>query len=114
MGAREPSATAVARVWRGAVASSEADAYVEYLRETGLRQYAATPGNLDAMILRRDLGALTEIVTFSLWSSREAVRGFAGDDVSRAVFYPDDERFLIERDDHVTHFDVALRASDLA
>jgi hypothetical protein len=36
----------------------------------------------------------------------EAVRRFAGDEPERAVFYPEDERFLIERDERVEHFEV--------
>jgi heme-degrading monooxygenase HmoA len=96
----------VARQWRGAVRGEDADAYAEYIRGTGMAEYAATPGNRGAWMLRRDLGELTEIVTFSLWESMDAVRAFAGEDPERAVFYPEDERFLVERDLTVTHYDV--------
>ena len=41
----------------------------------------------------------------SLWDSLESVRGFAGDDVEKAVFYPEDERFLVERELTVTHYE---------
>jgi hypothetical protein len=36
----------------------------------------------------------------------DAVRAFAGEDPERAVFYPEDERYLVERDLTVTHYDV--------
>jgi heme-degrading monooxygenase HmoA len=96
----------VARQWRGAVRGEDADAYAEYIRGTGMAEYKATPGNRGAWMLRRDLGELTEIVTFSLWESMDAVRAFAGEDPERAVFYPEDERYLVERDLTVTHYDV--------
>ena len=32
---------------------------------------------------------------------------FAGDDIEAAVYYPEDERYLIERDATVTHYEVA-------
>jgi hypothetical protein len=32
------------------------------------------------------------------------VRGFAGDDIGRAVFYPEDDRFLVARDLTVRHY----------
>jgi len=32
--------------------------------------------------------------------------GFAGEDIERAVFYPKDDRYLVERDTTVRHFDV--------
>ena len=33
-------------------------------------------------------------------------RGFAGFDVERAVYYPEDDRFLIEREDTVHHYEI--------
>jgi heme-degrading monooxygenase HmoA len=97
----------IARIWRGAVRREDADAYADYIGETGLAGYAATPGNRGAWMLRRDDGALTEFVTFTLWDSLEAIRGFAGDDVETAVYYPEDDRFLVERDLTVKHYEVA-------
>ncbi len=96
----------IARVWRGWTVRADADAYVEYLRETGLKEYRATPGNRGAWILRRDDGERTEFVTLSFWDSLDAVRGFAGDDVGRAVFYREDDRFLVERELTVTHYEL--------
>ena len=43
----------IARIWRGWTAQSSADAYVEYMEGTGMAEYVATPGNLDAYMLRR-------------------------------------------------------------
>jgi hypothetical protein len=43
----------------------------------------------------------------SLWESRAAIEAFAGQDIDKAVFYPDDEQFLIERDLTVRHYEVA-------
>lgn len=79
---------------------------MEYLRETGLREYRATPGNRGAWILQREDGERTEFVTLTFWDSLDAVRGFAGDDVDQAVFYPEDDRFLVERETTVTHFEL--------
>jgi len=43
----------------------------------------------------------------SFWESREAIEGFAGQDVEKAVFYPDDDQFLIKRDLTMQHYQVA-------
>jgi heme-degrading monooxygenase HmoA len=96
----------IARTWRGWTRADEADAYVEYLQRTGIPEYRATEGNRAAYILRRNVGERTEFVTLTLWESLDAVRGFAGDDVERAVFYPEDDRFLVERETTVAHFEV--------
>jgi len=96
----------IARIWRGAVRSKDADEYVAYVRGTGIEHYRSTPGNLGAWILHRPVDDLTEIVTFSLWESMTSVRAFAGDDPSQAVYYPEDDRFLVERGSIVDHYDV--------
>jgi heme-degrading monooxygenase HmoA len=57
-------------------------------------------------MLRRDDGDRSEIITFSLWDSRDSIRAFAGEDIEQAVFYPEDDHFLIERDLSVRHYDV--------
>jgi heme-degrading monooxygenase HmoA len=96
----------IARIWRGAVRASDAEAYAEYVRETGIDGYEKTPGNRGAWVLVRTEGDRAEIVTLSFWESREAIEGFAGQDIERAVFYPEDDRFLIERDLTVRHYEV--------
>ena len=94
----------IARIWRGAVRVEDADAYVAYIVETGLREYRDTPGNRGAWLLCRTVGDRCEIVTVSHWDSLESIHAFAGDDVDRSVYYAEDERFLIEHDDVVTHW----------
>ena len=96
----------IARTWRGAVRADDADAYRDYLEQTGLKEYRATPGNLGVLALRRTVGPNTEFFLVSLWESMDAVRGFAGEEPERAVFYPEDDRFLVQRDRHVDHFEV--------
>lgn len=96
----------IARVWRGATASEDADEYVEYLKRTGLKDYRATPGNRGAYVLWRQVGDRAEFVTLSLWDSTEAIVHFAGEDIDRAVFYADDDGYLVDRDLTVAHYRV--------
>ena len=96
----------VVRTWRGWTRAEDADRYVEYLRETGLTEYRATPGNRGAWVLRQPDGDRCEFVTVSVWDSLGDVRGFAGEDVERAVFYPEDDAFLVERELTVEHWEL--------
>jgi heme-degrading monooxygenase HmoA len=101
----------IARIWRGWVRTEDRAAYVDYIERTGMAEYRGTPGNQGAWMLARDLGDdRTEIVTLSFWGSRNAIRGFAGDDIERAVFYPEDDRYLVDRETTVTHYDVVVGA----
>jgi antibiotic biosynthesis monooxygenase (ABM) superfamily enzyme len=88
----------VVRTWRGWTRAEDADRYVEYVRETGLKAYRETPGNRGAWILRRTVGDRCEFVTVSVWDSLDDIRGFAGDEIERGVFYPEDDAFLVERE----------------
>lgn len=100
----------IARTWRGAVRAEDADAYLDYLEVTGLKEYRDTPGNRGVLALRRIDGARCEYLIVSLWDSMEAVKAFAGDDVETAVFYPEDDRFLVDRDLTSTHYEVVARS----
>jgi heme-degrading monooxygenase HmoA len=97
----------ILRSWTGWVRTSDRAAYAEYLERTGLTAYRATPGNRGAYALMRDLGdGRTEVRTISFWRSRSDIVAFAGEDIAVAVFYPEDDEFLIDRETTVTHFDV--------
>lgn len=96
----------VVRTWRGWTRAEDADRYVAYLRTTGLKEYRATPGNRGAWVLRRLDGDRCEFVTVSVWDRLDDIRGFAGDDVERAVFYPEDDAFLVERELTVRHWEL--------
>lgn len=95
------------RTWTGWIATDRRDAYRDYIGDTGLADYLATPGNLGAWMAFRDLGdGRTEVTTVSLWESREAIVGFAGEDIEVARYYPEDDAFLLDRELTVKHYDV--------
>ena len=96
----------IARMWRGATTRADAAAYARYVADTGMVAYRATPGNRGAHLLQREVGELTEIVTLSFWDSLDAIKQFAGEDIERAVFYPEDDRYLVERDLRTSHYEV--------
>ena len=95
----------IARIWRGAVGIADGDAYAEYMDETGIAGYTSTPGNRGAWMLRRDVDDKTEFLMFTCgirW--RRSRRSRERPEV--AVFYPEDDRFLVEREETVSHYDV--------
>lgn len=102
----------IARSWAGATRAEDGDAYLEYLHRTGFAEYRATPGNRGVLALRRVAGDRAEFLLLTLWESEEAIRRFAGDDIARAVFYPEDERYLVARDERVRHYEVVFRSED--
>ncbi len=101
----------LARIWRGVVRAEDAAPYFEYLQRTGLAEYCATPGNLGVLALRRVIDRGVEFVLVTLWASVDAVREFAGDDIDSAVFYPEDERFLLEFDRRLVRFNAVFQST---
>lgn len=103
----------IARTWRGVTRASDSVRYAEYIEATGLQAYAETPGNLGAMLLRRPVDdgpePATEFLVVSLWESMDAVKRFAGPVPEKAVFYPEDDQFLVRRDLAVDHYEVVVR-----
>lgn len=97
----------IARIWRGITLKEKADDYLAYLHETGLKDYAKTPGNRGVNVLRRDQGEHCEIMLISLWDSMEAVRAFAGENPERSVYYPEDDQYLLQMEPLVRHYDIS-------
>ena len=96
----------IARIWRGITPESKADRYLEYLIATGLKDYRATEGNRGVQVLRRIRDGNAEFLLISLWESFDAIRQFAGDDVDKAVYYPEDKDYLLELEPTVTHYEI--------
>lgn len=96
----------IARVWTGQTRSEDVDAYLAYANETGLAELRRTPGNRGAWLLHRLQGPVAEFQVISFWESRGTIRGFAGDDPEKAVYYPEDERYLLEMNPSVAHFEI--------
>jgi len=101
----------ILRRWTSRIRTEDAGAYVDYICRTGLDDYRATPGNLGAQMLLRDLGGgISEVTTLSWWTDMDAIRAFAGDQVEVARYYPEDDRFLLEKPEHVEHHRIVAEA----
>jgi heme-degrading monooxygenase HmoA len=98
----------IARIWHGAVPRQRADEYHAYVLQTGIPGYQATPGNRGVYLLRRIEGDKVHFLLVSLWDSLDAIRAFAGPEVERARYFPEDAAYLVELEPTVVHYDVLL------
>jgi hypothetical protein len=55
------------------------------------------------MMLRAIGDGVSEVTTLSWWRDMDAVRGFAGPEPERAVYYPEDDRYLLDHPEFVEH-----------
>ena len=100
----------IARFWHGRVPLAKADAYADFLEARAMPDYRSVPGNLGAHVLLRDDGDIAHFMTLSWWESEAAIRAFAGDDLLRAKYYPEDAGFLLEFEPEVVHYALSSRA----
>lgn len=99
----------VERVWSARAASREsAVAYAAYFRRVVLPELAAVGGYRGARLLQRDLGGGAEVVVATRWDSLDAIRAFAGDDITRAVVHDEAAALLSDYDRTVRHFEIVL------
>ncbi|MGE0555817.1 MAG: hypothetical protein AB7R55_20485 [Gemmatimonadales bacterium] len=103
-----PSAPApLIRTWRGVTRTEDAVRYLDYVERTGLADYASGAGHLGALALNRPVAGGMELLIVSGWASEAALARFAGGDLERARFYPEDDAFLIDRDCRAVHYRLA-------
>jgi len=96
----------IARIWRGVTRLADKDIYYDYLLKTGVPEYKETTGNRGVRVLRRVYDDKVEFLLITLWDSWNAIKAFAGEDYEKAVYYPEDEKFLLQLDPHVLHYEV--------
>ena len=96
----------IVRMWHGRIRRSDAERYHRYIEATGLREYAATPGNLGVHYLQRHEGDITHVITLTFWESLDAIKRFAGEEYELARYYPEDDDYLLEREPTVVHYEV--------
>ena len=95
----------ITRLWHGRTKVEDADVYLKYIQETGLKDYLSVPGNISAKILRKIDGEQCHFYTLTEWEDIESIKGFAGTDYSKARYYPEDRKYLLEFEEEVQHFE---------
>ncbi len=95
----------ITRIWHGKTKAQDADAYLAYIQQTGLKDYSATPGIVSAKILRKIEGDTCHFYTVTEWESFDSIRQFAGDDFEKARYYEEDKKYLLELEETVNHYE---------
>ncbi len=100
----------IVRMWHGRVRHDAAAAYRAFLVERAIPDYQSVEGNLDVKILERRGEDATHFVTLTTWESLESIRAFAGEELEKAKYYPEDEGYLLEFEPTVVHYEIVGRS----
>lgn len=93
-------------MWHGRVPTSKAAVYREFVNERAIPDYQSVDGNISVHILERQEGDITHFITLTFWKDLDSIKGFAGEDVATAKYYPEDKDFLLEFEPRVVHYEV--------
>ena len=89
----------VARTWTGRTRAGDADEYLSYLYEEGVRPIEGRPGCLGMQMFRRVDGDVATFTTISYWPDYDAMAAMhpdGTDDIRRVSHLPRDPEFLLE------------------
>ncbi|WP_437626870.1 antibiotic biosynthesis monooxygenase family protein [Sorangium sp. So ce1151] len=107
--AAAPSSCAarIARVWHGRTTNEKAETYAAYI-SSALPKFRTIPGNLGYQLMRETVGAETHFMVISYWRSRDDIRAYAGDDIRKTRHLPRDAELLIDPEQIVMNYDLAV------
>ena len=101
----------IVRMWHGRVPTDKAFAYRDFLNNRAIPDYQSIPGNINVYVPERQEGDVAHFITMTFWQNMDAIKKFAGDDVEKAKYYPEDKEFLLEFEPTVVHYEVAGQSS---
>lgn len=93
----------ITRIWHGTTKAEHAEEYLNYIEQTGMKDYKGIPGNKSAEILRKIDEDVCHFWTVTKWDSIESIKAFAGANYEKARYYPKDEKYLLEFEEKVIH-----------
>lgn len=96
----------IARIWHGVTLIENSKRFLEYIKNTGVKACIDTDGNQGVYVLWRPGDVNADFLFISFWESYESIRIFAGQDIENPFYFPDDEKFLIEPEKEVKHYEV--------
>jgi heme-degrading monooxygenase HmoA len=95
----------ITRIWHGTTRAVDADNYLNFLLEKGCKDYTTTPGNREVRVWRTIEADKAHFWTVSTWDDWDSIKAFAGEEINKAKYYPEDDDFLLEFEPNVAHYE---------
>lgn len=96
----------IVRMWHGRVDAANADEYAEFMKQRAAPDYASVDGLQKLLFLRKNEKEVTHFLLVTYWDSMDSVKKFAGEEPEKAKYYPEDVRFLLEKEEHSALYEV--------
>ncbi len=89
----------IIRMWHGRVDSSKSDEYAEFMKQRAAPDYSSVDGLQKLLFLRKNEKDVAHFLLVTYWDSMESVKKFAGEQPEKAKYYPEDDQFLLEKEE---------------
>ena len=89
----------IVRMWQGRVDSSKSDEYAEFMKQRAAPDYSSVDGLQKLLFLRKNEKDVAHFLLVTYWDSMESVKKFAGEQPEKAKYYPEDDQFLLEKEE---------------
>ena len=96
----------IARIWHGITKIGDLEAYTEFLKSKAIPDYMKTDGFVKLTFLRNTIGNVGQFKLITFWKNIEVIKNFAGEDFEKAKYYIEDEKFLLNFEEKVSHYEV--------
>ncbi len=96
----------IARIWHGTTTIQDYEAYTDFMKSRAIPDYKKTEGFVKLTFLRRIEDTIGHFTLITFWETMEVIENFAGEDLEKAKYYPEDRNFLLEFEEKVTHYEV--------
>lgn len=96
----------IARIWHGKTSVENFESYAAFLEKIAVPDYQKTKGYIKHSFLKRIDDGKGHFTLITYWENLEVIKNFAGEDFEKAKYYPEDDNFLLEFEEKVTHYKV--------
>lgn len=102
----------IVREWRARASLAREQDYIDYFRRRVLPELGAVDGFLGAKLLEERRNGEVEFLVLTRWASLEAIRKFAGDEITEAVVHPEAAAMFLAYDRKARHYEVVVEDQD--
>lgn len=96
----------VIRTWHGRTRLSDGDEYEAFMKERAAPDYGSVEGLQSLFFTRRNEADVSHFLLVTVWDSIESVKKFAGETPEIAKYYPEDDDFLLEKEEYSQNYHV--------
>ena len=96
----------IVRTWHGQTRLSDGDEYEGFMKERAAPDYGSVAGLENLFFTRRNEGDVSHFLLVTVWDSIDSVKKFAGENPEVAKYYPEDDGYLLEKEEYSQNYQV--------